>query len=713
MKLRKVMAWTLASAMFAGLLAGCGGSTQTTETAAAESGSEEGGSSAEGGKVLRYQASTLVDSLDPALSNDYTSSGVISQFMMGLMTKDESGAPVYGVAESEEKSEDGLTLTFKIRDDAKWSNGDPVTANFVYAWRRVADPATASDYQFFITTACIANAEEVTTGEKPVEELGVEAAEDKTLVVTLSSPCAIFDYLMASGACFLPLNQKFVESCGGNFATSADTLLADGPFKVSSYEPSAMKVELVKNDQFFGASDVKLDGVEFSIITDSQTAALSFENGDLDVVTLSGNLVEQYEDDPRFSTRSDGYNWYLTPNMKKEGLDNVNIRKALAKSYDKEAITTRVLKDGSTPMDYFVPQGLATNEKGEDFREAAGSAYDSWTYDVEAAKELWKTGLGELGKDSLSFTLMCEDTDSAQAVAQFLQSEWQNNLPGLTIDRYADFLVCQILSAGAEFQRELITQALRTLYPECSIYERSDVAVRKKEGLKERTGVIYGETPNEPVVIEENGGVKILVDIRNGHKTGFYLDQRDNRQAAAKYTEGKRVLNCFCYTGGFWVYALKGGAKEVVNVDLSQNALDIARQNAELNGLDTSNTQFVRHDVFKLLREYREKGEKFDVIVLDPPKFAESKAQLLGACRGYKDINMLAFQLLAPGGVLLTYSCSGLMEQSLFQKIVADAALDAGRDAQILELLSQASDHPIGTAYPEGFYLKGLVVRAR
>ena len=396
MKLRKVMAWTLASAMFAGLLAGCGGSTQTTETAAAESGSEEGGSSAEGGKVLRYQASTLVDSLDPALSNDYTSSGVISQFMMGLMTKDESGAPVYGVAESEEKSEDGLTLTFKIRDDAKWSNGDPVTANdFVYAWRRVADPATASDYQFFITTACIANAEVVTTGEKPVEELGVEAADDKTLVVTLSSPCAIFDYLMASGACFLPLNQKFVESCGGNFATSADTLLADGPFKVSSYEPSAMKVELVKNDQFFGASDVKLDGVEFSIITDSQTAALSFENGDLDVVTLSGNLVEQYEE---------------------------------------EAITTRVLKDGSTPMDYFVPQGLATNEKGEDFREAAGSAYDSWTYDVEAAKELWKTGLGELGKDSLSFTLMCEDTDSAQAVAQFLQSEWQNNLPGLTIE---------------------------------------------------------------------------------------------------------------------------------------------------------------------------------------------------------------------------------------------------------------------------------------
>lgn len=440
MKLKKVMAMALASAMCAGLLAGCGGSGQTAETAAPEAGvSEESAAdaaseTADGSKVLRYQVSTLVDSMDPALSNDYTSCGVISQCMMGLFTKDEAGTPVYGVAESEEKSEDGLTLTFKIREDARWANGDPVTADdFVYAWRRVADPATASDYQFFITTACIANAEDVTSGAKPAEELGVEAADEKTLVVTLSSPCAIFDYLMTS-TCFLPLNQKFVESCGGDFATSPETLLANGPFKVSSYEPSAMEVDLVKNDQFFGADSVKLDGVEFAIITDSQTAALSFENGDLDVVTLSGNLVEQYEDDPRFSTRSDGYNWYLTPNMEKEGLDNLNIRKALAKSYDKEAITKRVLKDGSSPMDFFVPVGLAASADGKDFRDSAGSSYESWSYDVAAAQELWKTGLSEIGKDSLSFTLMCEDTDSAQAVAQFLQSEWQTNLSGLTIE---------------------------------------------------------------------------------------------------------------------------------------------------------------------------------------------------------------------------------------------------------------------------------------
>ncbi len=437
MKAKKWVALTLASVMCVGMLAGCGSGQTAEETAAAQSeGAAEGSgdSTASGEKILRYQVSTLVDSMDPALSNDYTSCGVLSQCMMGLNTKDESGAPVYGVAESKTVSEDGLTITYKIRDDAVWANGDPVTANdFVYAWRRVADPATASDYQFFIQTACIANADDVVTGAKPVEELGVAAEDDKTLVVTLSSPCAIFDFLMTS-TCFLPLNQSFVESCGEEFATSPETILCNGPFKISSYEPSTMTVDLVKNDAFFDADKVKLDGVQFQIITDSQTAALSFENGDLDVVTLSGNLVEQYQDDPRYSTRSDGYNWYLCPNLEREGLDNLNIRMALAKSYDKEAITTRVLKDGSTPMDYFVPSGLATNSKGEDFRVAAGDGYDSWTYNVEEAQELWQKGLEELGVTSLSYTLMCEDTDSAQAVAQFLQSEWQTNLPGLTIE---------------------------------------------------------------------------------------------------------------------------------------------------------------------------------------------------------------------------------------------------------------------------------------
>ncbi|PML77298.1 class I SAM-dependent methyltransferase [Enterovibrio norvegicus] len=282
-----------------------------------------------------------------------------------------------------------------------------------------------------------------------------------------------------------------------------------------------------------------------------------------------------------------------------------------------------------------------------------------------------------------------------------------DGLPGITIDRYGDFMVCQLLSAGAEAQKQNLVDALVALYPECSIYERSDVSVRKKEGLKERTGVLHGDMPPASVVVEENG-IKISVDITGGHKTGFYLDQRDSREAAVKYVNGKRVLNCFCYTGGFGLYSLKGNAAEVINVDVSQPALDIAKTNAEMNGFDVSKAKFVNADVFKLLREYREQGEKFDVVIMDPPKFAESKSQLTGACRGYKDINMLAMQILNPGGTLLTYSCSGLMDNGLFQKIIADAALDAHRSVQFVERFEQAADHPIDSAYPEGFYLKGF-----
>ncbi|WP_153447061.1 class I SAM-dependent methyltransferase [Vibrio algicola] len=282
-----------------------------------------------------------------------------------------------------------------------------------------------------------------------------------------------------------------------------------------------------------------------------------------------------------------------------------------------------------------------------------------------------------------------------------------DGLPGITIDRYQDFLVCQLLSAGAEAKRELLIDAIKQVFPTCSIYERSDVSVRKKEGLKERQGIIHGEMPPSSLVIEENG-VKIQVDIVKGHKTGFYLDQRDSRQQAMKYVEGKSVLNCFSYTGGFGLYALKGNAAHVVNADVSQPALDNAKANAELNGFDVSKAEFLNADVFKLLREYRENGTKFDVVIMDPPKFAESKAQLNGACRGYKDINMLAMQILNPGGTLLTYSCSGLMETNLFQKIIADAALDAGRRVQFIERFAQAADHPVDSAYPEGFYLKGF-----
>ncbi|HGM6754338.1 TPA: 23S rRNA (cytosine(1962)-C(5))-methyltransferase RlmI [Serratia marcescens] len=285
-----------------------------------------------------------------------------------------------------------------------------------------------------------------------------------------------------------------------------------------------------------------------------------------------------------------------------------------------------------------------------------------------------------------------------------------DGLPGITIDRFQNFLVLQLLSAGAEYQRPALLSALQHCYPECSIYDRSDVAVRKKEGLPLAQGPVLGDLPPELLPITEHG-MKLLVDIQQGHKTGFYLDQRDSRLAARNYSAGRRVLNCFSYTGAFAVSALMGGCAQVISVDTSQAALDIARQNVELNKLDLNKAEFVRDDVFQLLRNYRTQGEKFDLIIMDPPKFVENKNQLASACRGYKDINMLALQLLNPGGILLSFSCSGLMPTDLFQKILADAAVDAGRDVQFIEQFRQAADHPVIATYPEGLYLKGFACR--
>lgn len=285
-----------------------------------------------------------------------------------------------------------------------------------------------------------------------------------------------------------------------------------------------------------------------------------------------------------------------------------------------------------------------------------------------------------------------------------------DGLPGITIDRFQNFLVLQLLSAGAEYQRPALISALQHCYPECSIYDRSDVAVRKKEGLPLAQGPVLGDLPPELLPITEHG-MKLLVDIQQGHKTGFYLDQRDSRLAARNYSAGRRVLNCFSYTGAFAVSALMGGCAQVISVDTSQAALDIAKQNVELNKLDLNKAEFVRDDVFQLLRNYRAEGEKFDLIIMDPPKFVENKNQLASACRGYKDINMLALQLLNPGGILLSFSCSGLMPTDLFQKILADAAVDAGRDVQFIEQFRQAADHPVIATYPEGLYLKGFACR--
>ncbi len=309
-----------------------------------------------------------------------------------------------------------------------------------------------------------------------------------------------------------------------------------------------------------------------------------------------------------------------------------------------------------------------------------------------------------------AWQLRTEIFDLSQTTGLRVVAAESDGLPGVTIDKYDTILVCQLLSAGAEKWRDAIVQALVTQFPQHSIYERSDVDVRKKEGLKPQTGWLHLPRDNGQVVIKEHG-MALLVDVMQGHKTGFYLDQRASRAAAKRYASGKTVLNCFSYTGTFGVAALQGGALSVTNADLSELALQTALKNAELNKLDLSQIDNVKFDVFKLLRQYREQGRQFDMVILDPPKFADSKAQLMGACRGYKDINMVAMQIVKPGGLLLTFSCSGLMEDSLFQKLVADAALDAKRDCLFIERLSQDSDHPVASFYPEGSYLKGLVCK--
>lgn len=287
----------------------------------------------------------------------------------------------------------------------------------------------------------------------------------------------------------------------------------------------------------------------------------------------------------------------------------------------------------------------------------------------------------------------------------FAESDW---IPGLIVDRYADFLVIQALTMGIERRKGLLVHLLTELCHPAGIYERSDLDVREKEGLGLSEGVRAGEAPPERIVITEYG-LSFAVDVRRGQKTGFYLDQRENRHRTAAYLHGKRVLNVFSYTGAFAVAALAGGASYVVNVDSSAEALNEASSNLSRNGFDSTSYHHIEGDAFRVLRRLRATGDRFEAVILDPPKFAFSQAQLERAARGYKDINLQAFQLLEPGGILATFSCSGLVSIDLFQKIVFGAAEDAGREVQILERLGHPPDHPVRLSFPEGEYLKGLL----
>ncbi|HMB25531.1 MAG TPA: class I SAM-dependent methyltransferase [Anaerolineales bacterium] len=283
-----------------------------------------------------------------------------------------------------------------------------------------------------------------------------------------------------------------------------------------------------------------------------------------------------------------------------------------------------------------------------------------------------------------------------------------DGIPGLIVDRYGDVLVLQSLTAGSEFWKETLADLVLEETGLSTLYERSDADVRELEGLGPKVGLLRGDLSSSLFAITEHN-LKFNVNLESGHKTGFYLDQRANHLRVRELAKDKDVLDGFCYTGGFTVNALAGGAKSVLSVDSSAEALELCQENVALNNLDAARHSILEGDVFQLLRRFRDENRSFDLIVLDPPKFAPTAAQAERAARGYKDINLLAFKLLRPGGTLVTFSCSGGIDAGLFQKIIAGAALDAGVEAQIVEHLFQGADHPIALNFPEGAYLKGLI----
>ena len=300
---------------------------------------------------------------------------------------------------------------------------------------------------------------------------------------------------------------------------------------------------------------------------------------------------------------------------------------------------------------------------------------------------------------------------SSQTTAYRLVYAESDGMPGLIVDRYADWLVVQFLTFGVDVRREVLVRLLAERFSPRGILDRSDVAVRRQEGLPLRRELAWGEAPPAELEILENG-LRFPVDLVAGQKTGFYLDQRDNRRFVRALSGGRRVLNAFSYTGAFGVYALSGGAVHVTNLDSSVDALERAERVLTLNGFDPDGQALgIAGDVFAVLRALRDEGKQYDLVILDPPKFAKSQADLTAATRGYKDINLLALKLLAPGGWLVTFSCSGRVSPDLFQKIVFGASVDAGREVQILAKLGHAADHPILLSFPEGEYLKGLLCR--
>ena len=444
-KTRALVATVTAGAMVLSMAA-CGSSAYQETTAAAAT--EAAGTAAAGESAAAQEATgtvsssdlkvmleTPVMSLDPQQATDGTSFEVMANYTDGLTQMDDSGAAVAAVAESWETSDDGLTWTFHLRKDAKWSNGTPVTAkDFVFGWQRAVDPDVASEYAYMLSDiGQIKNAAEIIGGTKDKSELGVTAVDDNTLQVELNAPVSYFLSLMYFPT-FYPVNEEFFNTCPDTYGTSPETTLSNGAFVLDSYEPAATEIHLTKNADYFDADNIKLAGIDYQVIQDSQQSLLSYQSGDLDMTLLNGDQVDQVKDDPAFKAVGAGYLWYVTPNISAvPELANDNIRKALTFAIDRTAICEDVLKDGSKPTYTAVPMDFAAGPDGSDFSADQTKFQDVCADDTAKAAEYWQKGLDELGITSLTLDMKVDADDAPQKVATVLQEQWQTALPGLTI----------------------------------------------------------------------------------------------------------------------------------------------------------------------------------------------------------------------------------------------------------------------------------------
>lgn len=428
-------ALALTAAMVLSTFSGCGSSGTPSASAGSQSGTEPASSGASqpagGEKILNIAKLLELQACDPHKVNDGMSNELITAVYDGLYTLNAKGEIDPLMAESYEVSEDGLTYTFHLRD-AKWSNGDPVTANdFVYSWRRLVDANTAAKNRNEAVAAGIKNADAIVNGSMDPAELGVKAVDDKTLEVQLEG---IVPYFLATlvRPAFLPINQKFLESVGTDFGMKPETTLYNGPF-VWTYWDFATNITAEKNKDYWNAANIDIDGINWQIVKDSQTGALMFENGELDFVEISGNLINNYASNPAFTKALEVHMWYMIPNFQNPALANVNIRKALATSFNKEAIANTVMNNGAQAANYFVGYKLCYAPDGKTtMRDTNGDNF--LTYNVASAQEAWQKGLQELGTDSVTLRLMYYDDDASIAQSEYIASEWEKNLPGLKVE---------------------------------------------------------------------------------------------------------------------------------------------------------------------------------------------------------------------------------------------------------------------------------------